>query len=179
MPLALVLCAASPSSSALRSEDLVLYVQGSRAGELSSVDQPRSDGGFRMTRRATLELKRGAEVLQLSSRSTCEVDPALTPLSFTYERSDASGTMTHQARFTCRKGGGCRMALTTSVGGVQQQDQQELASGVTCMSALEVLARRNLKDGFTHQGLAVAEELGVAPQQVRRPDLQGGRGTFD
>lgn len=161
-PLALLLMSsaltpAAPAASARR-ERMTLYVGGARAGTLESLDEPLPGGGWKLTRSAQMEVRRGALNLSLRSRSVTEVDTDGKPRGFHYEREEAGGRMTTDGRATCGADG-CTMDITMVVGDSPQKTQVKMPVGVTLGAGLELQARQACKAGGSWKGKVFAEEL--------------------
>lgn len=159
----LALTAAAVSSTdgrVARLEKLALYVGGARAGTLTYQDEPLEGGGWRLTRDALMEVKRGGLELKLRSRSVSEVDAQLRPRRFTYEREEAGGRLVHQGKATCNAKG-CRMHVISELGGSRNESSVDLPAGVTLSAALEVRVRQQLATLPSFSGQAFSEEMAV------------------
>lgn len=159
----LLLLAVPTPQAQPRVEKLTLYVGNAKAGQLWVEDQPLPDGGWRMTRRTQIEVKRGAQSLTLKTEGVSEVGPNFVPRRYRYVRDEAAGRMSMEGVATCDKGPkpSCNLEVKTVLGGTTQTTRVTMPAGVTFASALEVQARQNLKNGNRFHGQALVEELGA------------------
>ncbi|MBI5496411.1 MAG: transglutaminase domain-containing protein [Deltaproteobacteria bacterium] len=166
LALALVPAADGPAPGT-RSERLQLFVAGSRAGTIASVDEPLPDGGWRLTRHADMEVQRGALRVRLVSRSVTEVGPDYAPRSFHYMREqldgrgqslEAGGRLVCDGKAACDPAG-CAITVTTALGATPQTKVVRLPRGATFASAVEAQLRRTLRAGTRWEGKMFLEEL--------------------
>jgi transglutaminase-like putative cysteine protease len=139
-------------------QTVAVALQGVEVGTLEAVDE-RTKEGVTLTRKASLEIARGATKARIRTVTVAKLAPDLAPLSFRYERTDAAGTHVIEGKV---KGDVLDLGST----------KLPLPPNATFSLALEhqtrLLLKDGLKDGLVVERPAVIEEMGaVVPMAVR------------
>ena len=153
--------AAAPAG-VLRKETLTLYVAGSKVGTLGATDERTKDGNLRLTRTAAMSVARGKETLTLGSTTVVDVKEDLTPIGYTYTRDDGTGVPYRaEGRVTCPTPDNCTLTVTTMLHRNTDRHVVPMPKGTMLATAVEVHARRNLKEGASWKGPVLVEDAGA------------------
>lgn len=163
--------AAWAEDTLIREEHLVLTMGGSEVGTADSADYETA-GGYRLERKSTMKLKRGKTLVDIETVMVAETDAALQPITYTFSRTDASGTLTLRGRRD-----GTRFVVTTEGGPSAVDKSFELERDMMFASAAQVLLWNNRRVGFETKRKVIVEEMGAVTPFTASVKARDGGGV--
>jgi hypothetical protein len=147
--------AARAADEILLKQTLAVSLGGHEVGTIEALDK-KTPGGVEMTRVTKLTVQRGTTMNEMKTTTLVKLKPDLSPVSYRYERRDASGTLVAEGRIV--EG---HFELSTTQNGATVKNTSPLAPGTTFSLAVEQETRTKLKDGLSLQRTVILEEMGA------------------
>lgn len=150
--------AASPAATkdqVLLQQTLAVSLGGQEVGTIEALDK-KTAGGIELLRVTKLRVQRGATTNDLKTMTLVKLRPDLSPVSYRYERTDASGTLVTEGKIANGV-----LELVTTQNGASVKNTSPLAPGTTFSLAVEHETRSRLKDGLSFERSVVIEEMGA------------------
>jgi hypothetical protein len=171
--LAVAPAAAKGTEQVLRYQQLTLAMGGHEVGTTTARDV-KTDMGFRFEREADLRLRRGETLLQIKTRSVSVTNEKLRPVSFRFERNDASGSLVSIGEVK-----GDKLLVKTAQAGATVENLVPLTADLLFAAALEHKIRSELASLSSRKGpLTISvfvEDMGaVTPTELEVKKLGEG-----
>jgi hypothetical protein len=169
---ALVASLGAPAALAdetLLQQTLAVSLGGQEVGTIDALDK-KTAGGLELLRVTKLKVQRGTTVNEMKTSTLVKLKADLSPVSYRYERTDASGTLVTEGRISNNV-----LELTTTQNGSSVKNTTPLPPGTTFSLAVEHETREKLKDGLTMDRSVVLEEMG-APVMMKVSVKKKGAG---
>lgn len=158
--LGLMLTAAIASTHAraekeIRYQKLHFAMGGHEVGWTEAKDIETA-GGYRFERTSHIKLQRGSIEVEMNTSTVSTTDRKLRPLSFRYEKRDASGLFLLEGKAV-----GNTMRLKTTAAGATVKNDVPMPPDLTVAGATDLWVRQNLKSNQHFERPVLVEELGA------------------